>query len=230
MIGVSKTFSKMQKYQQWLDYYKVSYTVLDFENDKDGFKAFEKCSGLMLTGGIDIYPEIYCDWDTPETKGKYEPKRDGFEMHLLDIAFEKKMPVLAICRGMQLVNVYFRGSLIFDLMEIRNVDHSKISREEDRYHGITIYRDTLLHEITGEESAIVSSSHHQAVDRLGEGLIINAKSDDGIVEGIEFSEKTGKSFLLGIQWHPERFKDYSQPTSEKILKRFLNETEIFENI
>lgn len=213
----------MQRYKDWLDHYKVKYEILDFENEKEGFQKIEECSGLILTGGTDIYPEIYCDWENNEDKGKYTPERDGFEMHLLDIVFEKKLPVLAICRGLQLVNVYFRGSLIYDLWDIRKVNHRKISDNEDRYHGISIFRDTLLYEITGETKAVVSSSHHQAIDRLGEGLIINAKSDDGIVEGIEFADKQNKSFLLGIQWHPERYKDYNLPTSNNILQTFLEE-------
>lgn len=224
-IGLTKTYSKMQRYIDWLEYYKVNFDILDFENDKDGIAKMQECSGLILTGGIDIYPELYCDWDTTETKGTHNPQRDGFEMHLLDIAFEKKLPVLAICRGLQLVNVYFRGSLIFDLWDIRKVNHKKISDTEDRSHGITIFENTLLHEITGETKAVVSSSHHQAIDRLGEGLIISAKSDDGIVEGVEFADKANKSFLLGIQWHPERYKDYSLPTSYNVLNTFLKETE-----
>lgn len=215
----------MQKYTDWLDNYNLNYEILDYENANEGYEKTLECSGLILTGGVDIYPEVYCDWENNEDKGKFNPKRDGFELNLLNLVFEKKLPVLAICRGMQLINVYFRGSLIYDLWDIRKVNHRKISDTEDRFHGITIFENSLLNKITGETRAEVSSSHHQAVDRLGEGLIINAKSDDGIVEGLEFADKKDKSFMLGIQWHPERNKDFNLPTSFNILQAFLNEAE-----
>lgn len=224
-IGLTRTSSKMQKYTDWLDNYNLNYEILDYENANEGYEKILECSGLILTGGVDIYPEVYCDWENNEDKGKFNPKRDGFELNLLNLVFEKKLPVLAICRGMQLINVYFRGSLIYDLWDIRKVNHRKISDTEDRFHGITIFENSLLNKITGETRAEVSSSHHQAVDRLGEGLIINAKSDDGIVEGLEFADKKDKSFMLGIQWHPERNKDFNLPTSFNILQAFLNEAE-----
>jgi putative glutamine amidotransferase len=81
----------------------------------------------------------------------------------------------------------------------------------------------MLHEITDLENTAVSSSHHQSIDRLGEGLLINAKSDDGIVEGIEYADKTNKPFFMGIQWHPERFKDLNAAASKNILDKFISE-------
>lgn len=224
-IGLSKTESKFARYTEWLDKFNVNYEILDYENHETDLQKLGDCSGLILSGGVDIYPELYCDWDTKETKGTYNPSRDGFELNLLEKALEMKIPVFAICRGLQIVNVYFRGSLIFDIGETRNVDHTKISSTEDRMHKVRIFRDTLLGKITGTEEAEVTSSHHQSVDRLGEGLIINAKSDDGIVEGIEFADKTGKPFLIGLQWHPERFLNPEEPASGNILKYFINECE-----
>ena len=224
-IGVTKTESKIDFYLEWLRKYNIDFTVLDFENGSKEYDRLRECSGLMLTGGIDIYPELFCDWDTKERKGTYQPGRDGFELNLLDSALNSKMPVLAICRGLQLVNVYFRGSLIFDIEEIRNVIHTKISPDKDRIHKVKIFKDTLLNKITGVEEAEVTSSHHQSVDRLGEGLMINSKSDDGIIEGIEFADKTDKSFLIGVQWHPERFLNTEDPASGKILKYFISESE-----
>ncbi|MBK8552014.1 MAG: gamma-glutamyl-gamma-aminobutyrate hydrolase family protein [Ignavibacteria bacterium] len=182
---------------------------------------------MLLSGGVDIYPEIYCDWDTVETKGTYNPERDGFELKVLEKAIQRKIPILGICRGLELVNVYFRGSLIFDLEEIRGVNHKRISPAEDRFHEIRIFRDTLLHEILNLDNATVNSSHHQSIDRLGEGLMINSKSDDGIVEGIEYADKTDKPFFIGVQWHPERFSDFNSPVSKNILDRFISECNKF---
>lgn len=224
-IALSKSESKFNRYTEWLDKYKVNYEILDFENHGSDLEKLNECSGLILSGGVDIYPELYCDWDTKETKGTYNPSRDGFELNLLEKALAMRIPVLAICRGLQIVNVYFRGSLIFDIEEIRNVNHRKISATEDRLHKTRIFKDTLLYEILKTEEADVTSSHHQSADRIGEGLMINAKSDDGIIEGIEFADKKAKSFLIGVQWHPERFKNTEDPASGNLLKRFIQEAE-----
>ena len=225
-IGITKSESKFEKCIKWLNNNNADYEILDYENSEEDQNKIKDCSGLILSGGVDIYPELYCDWDTKETKGTYCPERDGFELNLLQKALEMKIPVLGICRGLQLINVYFRGSLIFDIEEIRNVNHRKISKTEDRIHKVNIFKDTLLNEITGTESEEVTSSHHQSIDRLGEGLMINAKASDGIVEGIEFADKKDKSFLIGVQWHPERITDPESRASKYILRRFIEESEI----
>lgn len=222
-IGISKSESKFDKYTNWLEHFNVQYEVLDYENSDEGIKKFENCSGLILSGGVDIYPEIFCDWDTPQTKGTYKPERDGFELNLLERAIKRNMPVLGVCRGLQLINVYFRGSLIFDLEEIRNVNHRKISPTEDRKHIMNIFDGTLLKEIIQENSVEVNSSHHQSVDRLGEGLMTSAKSPDGVVEAIEYADKTNKNFMAAVQYHPERFLNYEASPAKNLLERFIDE-------
>jgi putative glutamine amidotransferase len=222
-IGISKSESKFDRYLNWLNHFKIDYQVLDFANNEKDLKKFDECSGLILTGGVDIYPEIFCDWDTPETKGTYVPERDGFEMNLLERALQQNKPVLGVCRGLQLINVFFRGSLIFDLEEIRNVNHRKISDTEDRLHDINIFDGTLLKEIIKEDKAQVNSSHHQSVDRLGEGLMTSAKSPDGVVEALEFADKSDKSFMIAVQYHPERFLNYENPATKNIIERFVSE-------
>lgn len=222
-VAIVKSESKFEKYRSWLEHFNIEFEVLDHNNNSEDLLKFDNCRGIIFVGGVDIYPELYCDWDTAETKGTYSPERDGFELKLMEKALARKIPVLCICRGMQLMNIYFRGSLIFDLEEIRNVNHKKISPTEDRWHSVNIFPGTLLHEIIGKDKVDVTSSHHQAVDRLGEGLIISARSDDGTIEGIEFADKMDKSFLIGIQWHPERFHDYENPASKNIIERFKKE-------
>ena len=224
-IAVAKADSKFERYLKWLDVYNVKYEIIQYGNGEPDIKKLDDCSGLMLCGGKDIYPEIYCDWDSKDSGYEYNPERDGFELNLLEKAIKRKIPVLGICRGLQLMNVHFRGSLIFDLEEIRGVNHKKITPEEDRLHDVRIFSDTLLYKITGVENTVINSSHHQAIDRLGEGLMINAKSDDGIIEGIEYADKTNKPFFIGVQWHPERFKDFDSPVSKNILDKFISECE-----
>ncbi len=225
-IGITKCESKFDKYLKWLEYFDIKYIVLDFEKNEEDMLNLDDCNGLVLTGGVDVYPELYCDWDTTETKGTYKPERDGFELKLLEKSISRELPILGICRGLQLVNIFFRGSLIFDLEEIRKVNHRKITSTEDRLHSINIPKNTLLHDLIGTDTAMVTSSHHQAIDRVGEGLIVNAKSDDGIVEGIEYEDKENKPFLLGVQWHPERFKDFNEPASKNILNKFILQCEL----
>jgi len=222
MIGITSCETNFDLYIKWLEYFNVEYTVLDY-TDKDSMTKFRNINGLILSGGIDIYPELYNDWETKEDVGKYNTFRDGFEYKLIEQSIIRNLPILGICRGCQMLNVYFNGSLIYDLQTIRNVDHNKIDNNVMRRHKINVFNDTLLHNIVNISEAGVTSSHHQAVDRLGEGLTVNAKSPDGIVEGIEYRERTNKSFLLGIQWHPERFEDFESPLSKNILLSFLKD-------
>ncbi len=225
MIGVTKTDTKLKYYFDWLDYFGVKYRLLDYGQSEAGYKDFENCSGLILTGGVDIYPELYCDWDTAETKGTYNPERDGFELKILEMAIAAEKPVLGICRGVQLINVYFGGSLIYDILDQRGTDHSRFTDGSPRFHEIRIFERTLLHEITGESSGTVNSYHHQAVDRLGNGLTPNCRTPDGIVEGVEYEDPLDKPFLLGIQWHPERMEP-TDTFSSSIIKRFISECRV----
>ena len=222
-IGITKANTGWDFYIKWLEYFNINFTILDYQVN-NSFEVFEKCDGLILTGGVDIFPEIYCDWESSENKGTYIPERDGFELKLLEKAISRNLPVLGICRGNQLINVFFRGNLIFDLEKQRNVNHKKISDKENRLHSVNVNPDSLLYKIVCNKKGIVTSSHHQAIDRLGEGLIFNAKSDDGILEGIEYADKSGKHFLLGIQWHPERFSDFDDAFSRNIILKFISET------
>lgn len=220
--GISKSNSKFKFYTDWLERENLPYEVLDWE--KNNFDDIKKCSSLILTGGADIFPEFYNDWEDGKNRDEYIPQRDGFEFNLFDYALANKYPLLGICRGLQLINCRLNGSLISDIETIRGVNHKKISAAEDRIHEIKVLDGSLLEEITGKTEGLINSSHHQAIERLGEGLMVNAKAPDGIIEGIEWAEKDGKAFMLGIQWHPERFKDSSSPFSKNIIERFKQET------
>ena len=225
-VGISKCKSNFEKYLEWLDYFDVKYEVLDYENGKHELDKLNDCCGLILSGGTDIYPEIYCDWDTTKTRGTYEPERDGFELNLIEKALGKKMPILAICRGSQLINVYFRGNLIFDIEEIRGFSYRKMIKDGVYPEiEINVFKNTLAHEIFESDKISVVVSNNQAVERVGEGLMIDSKSNEGIIMGTEYSNKEGKGFLLGIQWHPERYTDYTAAPSVKLINRLKKEIE-----
>lgn len=138
---------------------------------------------------------------------------------------EKNKPILGICRGMQLINCKLKGNLINDLETVRNVNHKKFNNGADREHHVIVNKNTLLSQIIEKSEGEVNSSHHQAIDRLGEGLMVSSKSPDGIIEGIELSDKTNSSFFLGIQWHPERMINKDSPFVKNIINRFKKETE-----
>jgi len=219
-IALTKCERNFQKYEKWLDYFGIQYDSLEYSVPVEDISDY---SGLILTGGIDIYPELYNDWEDAKDAGTYIPERDGFELNLIKKALAIRLPVLGICRGCQLLNVYFRGNLIYDLPSIRGVNHGRLEDGSIRFHDVSIYSDTLLSEILKINEGIVTSTHHQAVDRLGEGLKVSAKSKDGVVEAIEYAEKQEKNFLLGVQWHPEQFEDYSSPFSENVILKFKDE-------
>lgn len=220
--AISKSNSKFPNYLKWLEEEGIHYEILDWE--KNNFDDIKKCSSLLLTGGADIYPEFYNDWEEGKNKSDYIPERDGFEFKLLEFALENNYPILCICRGLQVINCKLNGSLINDIETIRGTNHRKISDAEDRIHKVNIDEATLLFNVVNKKQGNVNSSHHQAIDRLGEGLIVTAKADDGIIEGVEWAEKENKPFFLAIQWHPERMLDKSSPFSRNILKRFKEET------
>ncbi len=154
------------------------------------------CGGLVLTGGTDINPARYGQAPAPETQAS-DDERDGFETGLLEHALAAGIPVLAICRGMQLFNVVHGGTLI---QHLANGGAHQVKPPDAVAHYVRVAPGTRLASIMGEGEHVVNSRHHQAVDRLGAGLIVSAISPDGVVEAIE---KPGDAFAVAVQWHPE---------------------------
>lgn len=196
--------------------------VIPISEDEEYIKDIaDKIDGLLLTGGADMDPILSGQRADAKT-GRIAPKRDHQELFLLDYFFKNtNKPILGVCRGLQLINVYFKGNLILDLPSAGYLAHT-ISNNE-RYnpiHDVTIYEDTLLREIIGNEKTYVNSLHHQAIGNLGEGLKISAISEDNVIEAIE-SENAKDRFLLATQWHPEMtaIKDKSH---QRIFDYFIN--------
>lgn len=224
-IAVTDTLGprhKLDRYLEWLHRLDpaVELAVLSYQlrNAND----IGRVDGLLLTGGGDIHPASYgMEGELARVKGVDE-KRDVFEFDLLDRALEIDLPIVGICRGMQLVNVYLGGSLIVDLPSAGYSDHAS-GREDDKYHEAEVAPLSLLGEITGSENLTVNSSHHQAVGRLGNGLMVGATAPDGVTESAEWIMKDRMPFLLLVQWHPERMQDLDHPASRNVGERFLQE-------
>ncbi len=179
------------------------------------------CNGLLLTGGEDVWPGWYGRESDTLRCTEMNTHRDSLDMALIAKALGLKMPVVGVCRGHQILNVFLGGTLIIDIPG----DFGKqIVHQCDDYlkcfHEVEIKKSSLLQNISLCRSARVTSNHHQAVHQLSPMLIANASSEDNLIEGIEWQNPKDKSFLLGVQWHPERM-DQANPLSSRIAGEFL---------
>ena len=161
-------------------------------------EVLERASALLLAGGGAVDPEIY--GGDPEAAILVDRDRDDFELALIEGALERDMPILGICRGIQILNVSHGGTLRNLRGEPDGGHRHGGSVKGNHVHGATIDETSRLHEIQPRKEREVNSFHGQAVDGLGPGLTAIAWADDGIVEGVE---RRDRSFVLAVQWHPE---------------------------
>ena len=183
----------------------------------------ELCDGILFSGGEDVHPALYGKPEFVQEYGLKEiiPARDQFEYEVIEKALENKKPVLGICRGLQLINVYLGGTLLPDIPTISgSTVHGKISGQ-DQIHDIRVENFSMLHDISGLEKGQVNSAHHQGVDRPAGNLKVTAFSEPSFVEAMEWKNPPDKSWLLMVQWHPERMHDLSSPFSGNVKQAFL---------
>lgn len=165
-------------------------------------ELFGDCDGLLLTGGEDVDPGQYGSGPHPKL-GTVDPRRDANELALVAEARARDLPILGICRGIQLCNVALGGTLIQDLPSQRPgaIDHDSPTPRDVRSHHVTVIEPSRLADILGATELIANSFHHQAVDRLGAGLVATAVAPDGVIEGVESADPG--EWLVAVQWHPE---------------------------
>ncbi|WP_345801252.1 gamma-glutamyl-gamma-aminobutyrate hydrolase family protein [Microbacterium sp. AZCO] len=159
--------------------------------------------GLILTGGMDVQPELYGAERHPLTDPA-RPDRDEWELALFRAAEARRMPVLAICRGLQLVNVARGGTLHQHLPEALGTERYRIGGGVFATNTVEVVAESRLAGLLGEGALDVHSYHHQGIDRLGDGLVATAATDDGLVQAFE---SEGDQYLVGVQWHPEENRE-----------------------
>jgi len=172
-----------------------------------------RVDGVLIAGGADVDPARYGQEAHPATR-PLAARREAFDLAVLREAEKRRLPVLAICLGIQLLNVARGGTLIQDLPDQRGLTaHNAGPKQPDAFHPVEVRPGTLLASVLGAGTLEVNSSHHQAIDALGRGLTVSATAPDGLVEAIE---DPNLPFYIGVQWHPERLAA-DHPTHQRLF-------------
>lgn len=190
------------------------------EPAQDTAAVLAAADGVLVMGGVDIDPAVYGEQITSDTVKFIHPSADAYEVDLIQAAHRSDAPVFGICRGSQLINVAFGGSLIQDLgpgMHVATVvgDDAPVD-DVWTNHDVNVEPGTRLAAILGQERFDARVGHHQAVDRVGAGLRVSATADDGVVEGLESVD----GWVVGVQWHPEEHQADPEQLG-KLLEGFV---------
>jgi putative glutamine amidotransferase len=184
--------------------------------------ALDACDGLLLTGGEDVDPEHYGEAPSPKL-GTVDRERDRFELALFAAARARGLPVLGICRGIQLINVALGGTLYQDLPSERPgaVNHDpRPAARHARTHYVRLAPGSRAAQVLGVDRLVPNSFHHQAVKELAPGLVATAWSDDGLIEAVEGAEAP---WLLAVQWHPEEMHQDLTAPELKLFRALVDE-------
>ena len=222
-VAVSKT---SESYEKWLHLADPDIVIVNMYGMTIDSAVFmlSTCHGLLLTGGEDVNPAYYGKENELSKCEEINNYRDSLELALIKRAILVKMPVFGICRGEQILNVALGGTLLTDIpTDVGNqVSHRCPSGSQDCLHTVVIDHGSNLFRLTGVEKGAVNSFHHQAVDMAAPGMKITALSDNGVAEAIEREAPGGKSFIMGVQWHPERLSanpGLSRPLADYFIKQ-----------
>ena len=178
--------------------------VLPPVSPEDVPALLDRLDGVLLSGGVDVDPALYGQEPHPRL-GRVNRRRDDFELALVGEALRRDLPILAICRGQQVLNVAAGGTLVQDIPSLveGGVKHDGRGPRWRRAHPVEVTAPSRLREILGRDAVPVNSIHHQAVERVGDGLVVSARCpEDGVVEGLE---RPASRFVVAVQWHPESF-------------------------
>ena len=224
-IGVEMNYHAQTDHRQraYLDSY-----YLDFLTDKGALaipipptenptllaESLNSFHGVLFTGGMDLDPSL---WNEPchEKTIKVHPRRQNFDFMLYQAVRQRQLPIMAICLGFQMINVFHNGTLHQHLPQHPGkIDHG--TGTNTTHHDLNVNPDSILHQWLKTDRIEVMSHHHQGLDRLGDGLLAAATADDGIIEALE---APGYPFLTAVQWHPER--EAQHPVNSVIVDQFI---------
>ena len=223
-IGLSYAPEDNPKFEYYRKALRNAAELLDYELDIIDLSKSPSDStnvdGIVFTGGDDVDPLRYGKQEETSLCGDIDTSRDELEFRLADEAEQNGTPVFGICRGLQLLNVHRGGTLITDIEHFGGASHRKIDGYDQR-HNVHIEPGSYLRRVLGESESEVNSAHHQAVERIGEGLAAVARANnDGTIEALEWKDSSGKPFFLAVQWHPERM-DFSEQFAGRLFETFL---------
>lgn len=197
-----------------------SHSILE-RSDLDVHNYAEALDGLVLQGGVDISPSLYGEEPLEVmSQHRQDPIRDRYEMKLLHAFVQRKKPVLGICRGFQLMNVYSGGTLFQDLPTQRpqEVAHYRSDLYDRLTHDVKFVENGMLQKLYGKDEGKIISIHHQGVKKLGYQLTAEAHSDDGLIEA--FSSQV-HPFFVGVQWHPEFQQIEGVLSAQPLVESFI---------
>ncbi|WP_160725787.1 gamma-glutamyl-gamma-aminobutyrate hydrolase family protein [Bacillus sp. USDA818B3_A] len=212
IIGITGAYVNHNYYMEGVyvhhDYHKTVAAnggipiILPYINAEIALETLPLCDGIILSGGEDVDPKFFGEDPHPQL-GPTTPERDLAEIAIAKYAIENNIPLLAICRGIQILNVALGGTLVQDIpSQVKEpIQHTQIVNRSRDTHWVSIDKDSKLFEILGSEKVRVNSLHHQSIDRLGWDLRVVAEASDGIIEAVEYIYPS--TFTLGVQWHPE---------------------------
>ncbi|MED3660519.1 gamma-glutamyl-gamma-aminobutyrate hydrolase family protein [Ureibacillus sp. FSL K6-8385] len=193
---------------------------LPYAGEDDGERIINTINGLLLSGGGDINPILYGEEPLPRL-GRVITERDEREIQWTIAAIQKKIPILAVCRGLQILNVALGGTVYQDLYAQKKREtllHSQTSLRHETSHFVHLREDSKLYKIANTKKIAVNSFHHQAIKEAAKDLAIVGVASDGIVEAAE--HKT-LPFCLGVQWHPEALAVNGDPMSLALFRSFI---------
>lgn len=226
-LGITDS-KKFDDYSNWILSSNRYVEIVRLSYQFDNAEMVATCNGIIMTGGEDVHPELYGKPEYLEIldSKQINEERDAFEMKLVNQVFQLKKPLLGICRGLQLANVFLGGTLIPDIPSVMNdSQHGKIDGK-DQLHEVKLIEGSLINDISHKTEGIINSAHHQSAAEIGEGLKVTAfatsKEKIQIIEALEWEYPDDKAWLLLVQWHPERITD-NDNFSKAIRTAFINE-------
>ena len=223
VIGITFSTTRFEFYPRWVIGNDRQIRIVLLAAHLSNAALLDECDAVVLTGGTDIHPSLYNSerLDYPRApKDGWDNARDDFEQAIFKQALIKKMPVLAICRGLQLVNASLGGTLLADLEESGKNNHRRMA-DADGEHLVQLSPGSQLAEIAQTQQAMINSAHHQAVDRVADELMISGISPDNVIEALEWKLPANHSPLLAVQWHPERVEQADAGTLSIPIRNWL---------